>query len=193
MIEIDSIANNLFLKEGIWFSKNQSSISYPEEGNDNYFLIEERSFWFKHRNACIEELVHKWSPNSSFFDIGGGNGFVSLALQRKGIDTILLEPGIRGIINGKKRGIHQLVCSTIQDAGFREESIPAAGLFDVIEHMENDVDLLKKIATHLVPNGKLYITVPAYTWLWSEEDVFAGHYRRYTCSSIKRALQKAGY
>ena len=39
------------------------------------------------------------------FDIGGGNGFVANYLSKKGFETILVEPGIDGCINGRERGL----------------------------------------------------------------------------------------
>ena len=50
-MEIQNLANNIEKKsDGIYYSKSNSSISYPEEGNENCMQIEEDSFWFKHRN-----------------------------------------------------------------------------------------------------------------------------------------------
>jgi hypothetical protein len=35
-------------------------ISYSEEGNEACFQIEDQSFWFRHRNDCIRELVRNF-------------------------------------------------------------------------------------------------------------------------------------
>ena len=45
----------------------------------------------------------------------------------------------------------------------------------------------------LAPDGRLYLTVPAHRWLWSEADGYAGHHRRYTRGSLARALTSAGF
>jgi hypothetical protein len=37
------------------------------------------------------------------------------------------------------------------------------------------------------------VTVPSYQWLWSEEDVHAGHFRRYTKASLREAVQGSGF
>src|SRR5580692_11450254 len=76
---IDEIAANLELGEsGIWFSKGNSEVSYPSAGNESCFEIEGHSFWFQHRNRCINTLVRGFPPAGAIFDLGGGNGFVSL-------------------------------------------------------------------------------------------------------------------
>lgn len=106
---------------------------------------------------------------------------------------MLIEPGPVGALNAKRRGLAHVVCSTVEAAGFQNSTLPAAGLFDVIEHIEHDVAFLKTIKQLLVPNGLVYLTVPAFSTLWSQEDVHAGHYRRYTCRSLSKTLEQAGY
>ncbi len=105
MIEIDQIAENLILRDdNIWHSKSDSVISYPDDGNEICFQVEDQSFWFNHRNRIIVKVVQRFPPQGVVFDVGGGNGFVSLALSNAGIEAVLLEPGMRGIINARERG-----------------------------------------------------------------------------------------
>lgn len=192
-MNLQEYTTSLIEREGIFYSEEQSKISYPASGNDNYFQIEENSFWFKHRNNCIIEGVMKYCANSTFFDVGGGNGFVAKGLEEKGITTVLVEPGIQGCINAKKRGLQNVICSTLENASFKKGSIPAIGLFDVVEHVEHDVDFLKSIYSYLTDGGFVFITVPAFNMLWSNEDVDAGHFRRYTIKELKRKLQLVGF
>ncbi|TBX71226.1 class I SAM-dependent methyltransferase [Flavobacterium silvisoli] len=184
---------NLYFKNGIYFANEQSAISYPEEGNQQCFQLEDDSFWFNHRNDCIANLVDKFSKNESFFDIGGGNGFFSAMLQKKGYRCVLVEPGIAGCLNAKARGVQDVICSTLLDAKFDENSIDNIGLFDVVEHIENDIVFLTDNYNYLKKGGKIYITVPAHQWLFSEEDVYAGHYRRYTLRQISDILEGIGF
>ena len=93
---LEKYTDGLTAKDGIYFSNQTSEISYPESGNESCFQIEQDSFWFNHRNNCIFEAVKKFAPNELFFDIGGGNGFVAKALEDSGINTVLIEPGIKG-------------------------------------------------------------------------------------------------
>ncbi len=180
-------------KEEIFFTEQDSAISYPKEGNQVYFNIEENSFWFKHRNDCISSLVKRYSPTDLFFDIGGGNGYVSAGLIKKGIETVLIEPGIHGCLNAKKRGVHQIVCSTLEESGCKKNSLPAVGLFDVVEHIENDSKFIETISEHMQNDGYLYVTVPSFSFLWSSEDKLAGHFRRYYLSQIEDLLTSNGY
>jgi SAM-dependent methyltransferase len=193
-VDLAAIATNLTQgADGIWTARSQSSISYPDEGNLNCLALEADSFWFKHRNRCIHTVVKRFSPPGPLFDVGGGNGYVAMGLQRAGIPVILVEPGWQGVQNARVRGVRALVCSTLEDAGFLPGSLPAVGAFDVLEHIESDVEFLTAVHQRLVPGGYLYLTVPAFQALWSADDDYAGHYRRYTLAGLRSRLERAGY
>jgi hypothetical protein len=178
--------------EGWWVSATLSEVSYPEEGNALCFVVEESSFWFAHRNRCILEAMKLFPPDGALFDVGGGNGCVARAIQESGFEVVLVEPGLEGVRNAVRRGIRQVVRSTLEDAGIFAETLPAVGLFDVIEHIRDDCGFLARTGRLMIPGGRLYITVPAYRWLWSDEDILAGHFRRYTLQSLSSVLEKAG-
>jgi len=190
---VDFYAKNLIEKDGIYFSGDVGKISYPADGNDICFRLEDNSFWFRHRNNCITALVKRYAKDSVFFDIGGGNGFVSKGLEESGITTCLVEPGVYGCLNAKKRGLANVINSDLKNAGFIEGVISAAGLFDVIEHIDDDIDFLYNINTYMSDGGVLFISVPAYALLWSKEDADAGHYRRYMMRKLKKKLAIAGF
>lgn len=192
-MNIDVYTGKLIQKDGIWYAQKKSAISYPDDGNESCFQVEDNSFWFRHRNNCIVEVVKKFSPVGAFFDIGGGNGFVAKAIEDIGIETVLVEPGEKGCINARKRKIKNVICSTLEDAGFEKGTIPAIGVFDVVEHFEHDIALLSSIYDYLQKDGLLYITVPAYNALWSEEDDHAGHFNRYTIRSLSKKLKSVGF
>ncbi|MCW5900203.1 MAG: class I SAM-dependent methyltransferase [Flavobacteriales bacterium] len=189
-----SRATNLQRKDdGIHYAKVQSRVSYPEDGNDDYLRIEDRSFWFRHRNDIIIAAIRNFHGGGAFFDIGGGNGFVAKGIQDAGYPVVLVEPGPSGARNAKARGIEHVACSTLQDAGFPPERMEAMGLFDVLEHIEDDLGFLKLAHGHLKPGGRIYISVPAYGFLWSNEDEQAGHFRRYTLGELRKVLTNAGF
>jgi len=194
MVNIQSTASNLVeAGDGLWVSKNHSAVSYPEAGMDFTYQLEEQSYWFIHRNNCITALIDRFHPQGVFFDIGGGNGFVSQALQRMGIQTVLVEPDPAGSQHALERGLRPVICATLDDAGFIAGSMDAVGLFDVLEHIEDDGAFLQKIHHLVKPGGRLFITVPAYTLLWSIDDVSAGHFRRYGLKDLCQRLKMAGF
>jgi SAM-dependent methyltransferase len=192
--DLRSIAPNLELgPHGWWTSRTLSKVAYPEEGNSMCFTVEDTSFWFQHRNRCIVEAMRQFPPSGLIFDVGGGNGCVARAILDSGHDVVLVEPGLAGVQNALKRGIRQVVRAAMEDMGAKNETIPAVGLFDVIEHIPDDTGFMTRIHHLLMPGGRVYLTVPAYGWLWSHEDVLAGHSRRYTIQTLRRCLESTGY
>lgn len=196
MLDINSISTGLALSDDeIWYSSACESISYPPCAHYNCCGLEDNSFWFRHRNECIIAAVRSFPPGNAgpIFDVGGGNGFVSIGLINHGFDVVLVEPGKQGAFNAKKRGVKNVICATTYSAEFREGSLPSVGLFDVIEHIEDDVSFLRSIGDLMPEGGRLYATVPSYSFLWSHQDIGAGHFRRYTLSAITKVLDKAGF
>ena len=194
MIDLAAIANNIEQNpDGSWRSKSASPISYPEWGNDACFQVEDVSFWFQHRNRCILEAMKQFPPAGPVFDVGGGNGFVAKGMQDAGFEVVLLEPGGTGARNAQRRGIQNVVCAGLEDVGFRQASLAAAGLFDVVEHIEHDRKFLELLKGYLHPGGRIYLTVPAYEALWSYEDVGAGHFRRYSRQALFDLLRDSRF
>lgn len=176
-------------EQGIYRSRNTNPISYPADGNQDCFLLEDDSYWFQHRNKCITSIIKRYPPSGHIIDVGGGNGYVTRGMLDAGFDSVLLEPGVEGAVNGKlRRHIPTVICSTFQNAGFKPSSIDAIGCFDVIEHIENDGELINDFSHVLKPGGLLYATVPAHKWLRSQSDVQAQHYRRYNRAMIDQLL-----
>jgi len=193
--DLTAVCSRLQLGEnGIFYAGEVGEISYPEEGNEACFQIEDQSFWFRHRNDCIRELVRNFPPEGKgpIFDVGGGNGFVAKGLMDAGWDVVMVEPGPAGARNAKKRGLPHVICATTQSAGFASGTIPAIGVFDVVEHIEDDIGFLRHLNELLVPGGMLYLTVPSYNFLWSLEDAEGGHFRRYSVRAMEKKLLESG-
>ncbi len=168
-------------------------ISFPEDGHANCLELEDNSFWFRHRNQVIIEMMRQHPPSGPVYDVGGGNGYVSLGIQNAGFKVVLVEPGPEGIKNARARGITSIVPATLDQTALQDHSLDAIGIFDVLEHIEDEAKFLSQIHHKLRRGGKLYISAPAYPWLWSYEDKVAGHFRRYTLSSLTDVLRRQGF
>lgn len=177
---------------GIWRVGSTPSVSYPAGGNAECFALEEGSWWFRHRNRIILTLMERFKlPPGAFLDAGGGNGFVSKSLQEAGLDVVLLEPGEAGARAARERGVQTVIAATLEQAAFPQGAFAGAGLFDVLEHIENDVGVLTATARAVSRDGALFISVPACPWLFSGEDREAGHFRRYTRKSLLETIHRA--
>ncbi|MDB4973949.1 MAG: hypothetical protein JWN48_2290 [Myxococcaceae bacterium] len=179
--------------DGLWSAASTAQSAFSAAAHDGCFETEPDSFWFEHRNRCIVELVRRYRPAGAILDVGGGNGYVTQGLREAGFDALVLEPGAGGARNALRRGLAPVVHATLEAAAFRPCSIAAIGLFDVIEHIAAVGSFLAHAAELLRPLGRLYLTVPAYDFLWSSEDVAAGHQRRYTRESLRQVLEQSGF
>jgi SAM-dependent methyltransferase len=180
------------MKPDFWSAPNIAQVSYPYEAHLALAKVEETSFWFKHRNRIVVDAVRRFSPGKKLFEIGGGNGYVSLGLKRAGYEPVVVEPGISGAEIASSRGITVVNAALSADL-FNPGSLPAIGLFDVIEHIDDDREFLEKCWDAIEPGGVVYITVPASRGLWSTDDEYAGHYRRYGRKQLRSLLETVGF
>ena len=194
MTNLARIASSLVEAEpGLWVGSGTETVSYPLDAHRALAEIEDGSFWFLHRSAVIGALLERYPPPGCLFDVGGGNGYMVRDMRRRGIEAILVEPRVDGARTAIERGLQPVVNATLTSAGFRAESLPAVGLFDVVEHIKDDIPFLRQVHDLLQDDGRIYLTVPAYRWLWSVDDVRAGHFRRYTSASLRKVLSRAGF
>ena len=63
---------------------------------------------------------------------------------------------------------------------------------NVLEHIEDDISVLKEMSNKLSINGKIYLYLPAKMILWTSLDQEVGHYRRYEINELKIKCQKVG-
>jgi hypothetical protein len=68
----------------------------------------------------------------------------------------------------------------------------AAVAYNVLEHIEDDVEALRSMKDLVRPGGAVVIIVPAFEWAMSNADIATGHVRRYTKRSMRAAMEQAG-
>ncbi len=173
--------------------KDNWLVSYPSDGNEVCFQMEDTSFWYRHRNRCILRAILSCEFDREFYDIGGGNGITAKLLQDNGFDVTLVEPYETGIRNAQARGVSKTVHTTLEEFKPPGGPLKGVGFFDVLEHIENDHLFLQHIHSLLTDDGKLILTVPAFQSLWSDNDVQLGHFRRYRTGQLETLLRSCGF
>jgi SAM-dependent methyltransferase len=73
------------------------------------------------------------------------------------------------------------------------EAFDVVAAFDVIEHVEEDEQVLREMFAACRSGGGIMLTVPQHPWLWSERDEFARHVRRYSRAELLRKVAAAGF
>jgi SAM-dependent methyltransferase len=159
--------------------------------------IEGEHFWFTTRRDVVLEALHDTVPDlagRALFDVGCGSGGL---LQFLGASGVTLAgacdayPESLALVRPKVA-----VPLLLVDEG----RLPPLGpgytllsLFDVLEHIDDDLGTLRFLREVLEPGGVLVLTVPAHPFLFDEMDRIARHRRRYRRSELGDKLRAAGF
>jgi len=169
-----------------------TKISFPSESwDDNDINSEGMGVWAEIRLHEIHSLMSEYEI-STFWEVGSGAGAVCLGLSKMGYEAIAIEPLYAGALFTASRGVVSFAC-TFEELNLPAASIPAIGVFDVLEHIKDPTNLLREFGRVLSKDGKLVISVPAHPFLFSDYDSSIGHYRRYTVTELRRSLANAGF
>lgn len=159
------------------------------------FIQEDSYWWFVARNNIVKFLISKNCPDlfgKTVLDVGCGTGGFS-SLISIDYNVICLDTSIIALEYCKKRGLSNLYLSTLDEFNPVGFEISAVLFLDVIEHIDDDVSVIKKANEILQKNGYFIATVPAYQWLWSNHDIIHMHKRRYTKKSFNELVIQSGF
>jgi SAM-dependent methyltransferase len=162
------------------------------------FAVEDRHFWFRSRNDLIGRLVGQLvaglKPGYSVLEVGCGTGNVLRVLEQTCSDGQVVGMDLfeEGLQYARRRVRCPLVCGDLRSPPF-ETPFDLVGMFDVLEHMEDDHDILTHLHRLVRPGGHLILTVPAHMSLWSYFDESGCHYRRYDRADLRFKLKEAGF
>lgn len=153
-------------------------------------------FWFESRNKLLMWAFQKYFPTMrSGLEIGCGTGFVlqSLAERFKRVRFSGSEVFREGLsFAGQRVPSAELFQMDARKVPFESE-FDVIGAFDVVEHIEQDSEVLREMYSAIKPGGGIILTVPQHRWLWSDTDVYAHHKRRYTRRELKAKVENAGF
>jgi SAM-dependent methyltransferase len=174
-----------------------------ERGYDAHYFgtlpqVEGRHFWFVARREIIFDACQRFIPDLAgrrMFDIGCGSGGLLAFLASRGVPVSgACDAYPQALALARRQLDAPLV---LLDEG-RWPSLAAGsqslvGLFDVLEHLDDDRGVLAWLHSVLEPGGVLVLTVPAHPFLFDEADELAQHRRRYTRSELAAKLREAGF
>ena len=162
------------------------------------FLMEneDKHFWFRERNQIILWAIKEFFPkNRVLLEIGCGTGYVASAIEKNFPNfkvygsEIFIEGLKHASLRLKKEQLFQLDARRIPF----DNVFDIIGMFDVLEHIDEDERVLEQIHKSLKPKGGIIITVPQHKFLWSKVDDYSCHKRRYNKKELKEKLFKAGF
>jgi len=151
-------------------------------------------WWFLGRRAVILSEMARRLPagRARLAELGCGSGGMLEALGRFGIAVgVEMDPALRA--RARERGLDVRPGALPDAIPLESGRWDAVCLFDVLEHVDDEAGALAACRRLLVPDGLLFVTVPAYAWLWSRHDDLLGHRRRYTVRTLRRVAERAGF
>ncbi len=147
------------------------------------------SHWYYRSKAkAMTKLLGRVEP-TTILDIGAGSGFFSRYLlsnspaREAWCVDIGYDEDSEAIEAGKPLYFRRYVDRN--NAGI-------VLLMDVLEHVDDDVDLLDNYVRKVPKGARFLISVPAFHFLWSGHDIFLKHKRRYQLEQIEEVTRRAG-
>ncbi len=167
------------------FDLEQFSSAYPDGVENNY--------WTVARNLIIRNgLQRSGIKNKKILEIGCGRGGVVSFLRKSGFNAFGVELASPLIDKELSEYVKTDTDFVNLDSNFKD-SIEAVLVLDVIEHLPDEITFLRKIKENFPKLESLVITVPGRMDIWSNYDLFYGHYRRYDLDKLNKTLSDSGF
>lgn len=176
----------------------EDSSHFPKENFKELYGLEKGHFWFESRNKIILYFINKYMSRlekPEVLEVGCGTGFVLEGIKNShsNFDLSGTELYLEGLRFAQSRSPNiNFFQSDARNLPFNEK-YDAIGAFDVVEHIEEDMDTLNSFYQCLKPGGFLFLSVPQHMWLWSSQDEMACHKRRYTRKEMTQKLTSCGF
>lgn len=142
----------------------------------------------KNYNSSIvkESLKNTVSPKN-VIDFGAGIGTLSMIFREFSINTQCIE-----IDEVNKDYLIKRNFSVFDSLSQLKDSADLIFSSNVLEHIEDDLSILKELKKKLSSEGIIFLYLPAKMILWSKMDDVVGHYRRYEINDLKKKCEIAG-
>lgn len=160
--------------------------------------VDREQFWHVTRNERIHATLRRFIPelkSKSFLEVGCGVANVVGFLHESGMSNLTgweINPEALAIARKRYPLVQFDSCNVLSDVP-GDKQFDIIGHFDFLEHIDDDLDCLKKLFRSLRPGGWTILTVPANPNFWSWHDEFFGHFRRYEKQGLIDVLHAAGF
>jgi SAM-dependent methyltransferase len=163
----------------------QYAAAYPE--------LYRRHWWWRVREGILLRKIRgilSDVPDARILDVGCGAGLFFDALEPFGC--------VEGVESDPAGAEHSGKWRSRIAVGYLDATYEPAAPFDlilmldVLEHIQDTDQLLRRAAEILKPNGRILVTVPAFKSLWTTHDDMNHHVTRYSSGELRAALTRAG-
>jgi SAM-dependent methyltransferase len=166
-----------------------------DTANRQFIELERNHFWFVGRRRIFFDLLDHELGNRRdlrVLDVGCGAGGMLAPLSRYG-EVTGIDASEELIEFCRRRGFERVQVGSAYELPVASDAVDLLTLFDIIEHVPDDRRVLRECHRALAPGGLLFVSVPAYQFLYANNDRVAHHERRYTAGRLRRTLMAAGF
>jgi SAM-dependent methyltransferase len=144
-------------------------------------------WYYRAKGAAMRKLLGPALPHH-VLDVGAGSGIFSRLLLEDGAGAATcVDPNY----STEREELHAgRPIRFVRGVGPGDYDLVL--LMDVLEHVDDDVDLLREYSGRARAGARFLVTVPAFQWMWSGHDVFLEHRRRYTLAQTEQVVASAG-
>lgn len=156
-------------------------------------LEEDSHWWFASRTRALLGLLDREVSDSNLrvLDVGCGAGNMIHHLSRYGT-VVGIDNNPTPLEIAHQRGYDARLAQA-EEMPFEDRSFDLVTALDVVEHCDDDLQILRECHRVCADHGLIAITVPAFQWLWSNNDVINDHKRRYSPSELRATVTEAGF
>lgn len=162
---------------------------------DRMAELDQLHWWFTARRRILETLIRRVirpPAGAKVLEVGCGTGHNLAMLGRFGrVDASELDRCARAVAR-KRLGRVVRNARPADLTMFKRNGYDLIALLDKLEHVPDDLGLLRAIHMRLKPGGALLLTVPANAWMWSAHDAAHHHYRRYSKKQLTALFLRSG-
>lgn len=161
---------------------------------ERMYRYEDHYWWFVSRRELVVSLVRQLSlpPHPVIVDVGCGTGATAAEMQKYGM-VLGIDISPLALAWSQERGLRNLLLAAAERLPISRGSVDVIIATDILEHLDDDVAVLKEFYRTLKPGGYVVVTVPAYSILWSEHDLALMHRRRYVARVLAQRSRAAGF
>ena len=159
---------------------------------NKYYTLERNHWWFKIRSRILMDTIRRKIGKDSLniLNIGSATHYTSELLMEYG-KVISLEYDEECCKFARNELGFEVINGSATKLPFKDNSFNLICAFDVIEHIEDDQLAIKEIERVCMTNsGYIILTVPAFSFLWSDHDVVNHHFRRYTMRRLLNLIDE---
>ncbi|MFC2036515.1 class I SAM-dependent methyltransferase [Chloroflexota bacterium] len=157
-------------------------------------IEEDKHWWFAGRTWSLLHMLDRLvepDGNKQVLDIGCGAGNMFHHLARYG-SVVGVDNNPKPLAIARERG-YDVREGLAEDLPLDDRAFDLVALLDTVEHCEDEMAVLRECYRVCAPGGHLVVTVPAFMWLWSHNDVLNDHKRRYTTEELREKLSSVGF